>query len=83
MAFIARWHLTTKIQQEKGRRVVKLLFMAGLFAALGAAQVTTAPDYPVSVQTNVRVKMQDGVSLVADIYRPKVEGRLPVAGYPR
>ena len=58
--------------------VVKLLFVAVLFAALPAAQVTTPPDYAVSVQTNVRVKMRDGVSLVADIYRPKAEGRLPV-----
>jgi hypothetical protein len=60
--------------------VVKLPFVAMLFAALAAAQVTTpAPEaYPVSVQTNVRVKMRDGVSLVADIYRPKAEGRLPV-----
>src|SRR6185436_11768401 len=58
--------------------VVKLFFVAVLFAALPTAQVTTAPDYAVSVQTNVRVKMRDGVSLVADIYRPKAEGRLPV-----
>ena len=27
-----------------------------------------------TVETNVRVKMRDGVSLVADIYRPKAEG---------
>jgi len=57
---------------------VKRLFVPALFAALAAAQVTTAPDYAVNVQTNVRVKMRDGVSLVADIYRPKIEGRLPV-----
>ena len=57
---------------------VKFLFVAALFAALAAGQVTTPPDYAVSVQTNVRVKMRDGVSLVADIYRPKVDGRLPV-----
>jgi putative CocE/NonD family hydrolase len=57
---------------------VKRLFVPALFAALAAAQVTTAPDYAVNVQTNVRVKTRDGVSLVADIYRPKIEGRLPV-----
>ena len=57
---------------------VKRLFVPALFAALAAAQVTTAPDYAVDVQTNVRVKTRDGVSLVADIYRPKIEGRLPV-----
>ena len=60
--------------------VVKLPLAAVLFAALVAAQAPIpAPEgYPVSVQTNVRVKMRDGVSLVADIYRPKAEGKLPV-----
>jgi predicted acyl esterase len=60
--------------------VVKLPLAAVLLAALVGAQATTpAPEAsPVSVQTNVRVKMRDGVSLVADIYRPKAEGKLPV-----
>jgi len=34
--------------------------------------------YPVTVQTNVRVKMRDGVALVCDVYRPKAEGKFPV-----
>ena len=71
-------------------QVVKLVLVATLFATLTAAQApapapaaapaqAAAPDtYAVTVQTNVRVKMRDGVSLVADIYRPKVEGKLPV-----
>jgi putative CocE/NonD family hydrolase len=61
-------------------QVVKLPVAALLFATLVAAQAPTpAPEvYPVSVQTNVRVKMRDGVSLVADIYRPKAEAKLPV-----
>jgi putative CocE/NonD family hydrolase len=61
-------------------QVVKLPLAALLFTALVAAQAAApAPEaYPVSVQTNVRVKMRDGVSLVADIYRPKAEGKLPV-----
>ena len=60
--------------------VVKLVLVATLFATLTAAQAPApAPDtYAVTVQTSVRVKMRDGVSLVADIYRPKVEGKLPV-----
>ena len=60
--------------------VVKLFIVAVLCAGLVAAQAPApAPDaYPVSVQTNVRVKMRDGVSLVADIYRPKADGPLPV-----
>ena len=61
-------------------QVVKLPVAALLFATFVAAQAPVpAPEvYPVSVQTNVRVKMRDGVSLVADIYRPKAEGKLPV-----
>jgi uncharacterized protein len=60
---------------------VFFLLCAALFlTALVAAQVATpAPEgYAVTVQTNLRVKMRDGVSLVADVYRPKVEGRFPV-----
>ena len=62
------------------RHIVKLVIVAALFTGLIAAQAPApAPDaYPVTVQTNVRVKMRDGVSLVADIYRPKAEGPLPV-----
>ena len=59
--------------------VVNLFVVAVLFTGLVAAQAPAqAPDAPVSVQTNVRVKMRDGVSLVADIYRPKADGPLPV-----
>src|SRR6266498_2854918 len=34
--------------------------------------------YPVIIDDGVRVKMRDGVSLVADIYRPNGEGKFPV-----
>ena len=34
--------------------------------------------YQVLVENGVRVKMRDGVSLVADVYRPKVDGKFPV-----
>lgn len=50
-----------------------------LLASLAVAQAP-APDapYAVTVQTNVRARMRDGVALVCDIYRPKAEGRFPV-----
>src|SRR4026208_441908 len=32
----------------------------------------------VTVQTGTRVKMRDGISLVADIYRPATPGKFPV-----
>ncbi len=50
-----------------------------LFIASFAQSSAPAPDtYAVQVQTNVRVKMRDGVSLVCDIYRPQGEGKFPV-----
>src|SRR6478752_3692694 len=60
--------------------IVKLPLTVLLFTALISAQAPApAPETDaVTVQTHVRVKMRDGVSLVADIYRPKAEGKLPV-----
>ena len=59
---------------------VTLLLVAMLLSTLTIAQAPApaADTAAVSVQTGVRVKMRDGVSLVADIYRPKAEGKLPV-----
>jgi hypothetical protein len=46
--------------------------------ALGAAlEAEAAIRLPVRVQTGVRVRMRDGVSLVADVYRPDAEGGFP------
>jgi len=35
------------------------------------------PGHPVRIETGVGVKMRDGVTLVADVYRPDAEGRFP------
>jgi hypothetical protein len=62
----------------------KLALIVSLFAALSLAplaiaqSVAPSAEYAVTVETNVRVKMRDGISLVADIYRPKAPGRFPV-----
>ena len=46
--------------------------------ALGAAlEAEAAGRLPIRVETGVRVRMRDGVSLVADVYRPDAEGRFP------
>ena len=37
-----------------------------------------AESYEVKVETNVAAKMRDGVTLRADIYRPRAEGKFPV-----
>jgi putative CocE/NonD family hydrolase len=34
--------------------------------------------YQVLVENGVQVKMRDGVSLIADVYRPRVDGKFPV-----
>jgi putative CocE/NonD family hydrolase len=43
--------------------------------AQGAA---AAKRFDVTVENGVRVKMRDGVTLAADVYRPKGEGKFPV-----
>jgi putative CocE/NonD family hydrolase len=49
---------------------VILLILAGVCFA--------ADQYPVTFERNVAVKMRDGVTLRADIYRPKTDGQFPV-----
>lgn len=50
-----------------------------LFACASSAQSPApAETYQVTVQTGARVKMRDGVYLIADIYRPKASGKFPV-----
>src|SRR5579864_9453173 len=51
-------------------RMACLLFMT---SALGAAD-----HYDVTVEHNVAMKTRDGVTLRADIYRPKADGKFPV-----
>src|SRR5437016_4186016 len=57
-----------------------VLFFAAfvLRAGLLAPAVWAAENYEVTVERNVAAKMRDGVTLRADIYRPKAEGKLPV-----
>ncbi len=50
-----------------------------IMIALPAAGVAWAAEhYEVVVERNVPAKMRDGVTLRADIYRPKAEGKFPV-----
>ena len=48
-----------------------------LAAALGPGQ-SLAQELQVTVDSGVRVRMRDGVMLVADVYRPDAPGRFPV-----
>src|SRR6266852_3318174 len=49
-----------------------------LCAAIFLPVPATAENHEVTVQRNVAAKMRDGVTLRADVYRPKAEGKYPV-----
>jgi putative CocE/NonD family hydrolase len=53
-------------------------FCLALAVLLVAATATAAEHYDVTVEHGVAAKMRDGVTLRADIYRPKAEGKFPV-----
>jgi len=54
-------------------RTLVSLALSTAFATLAWAQ-----QYRVVVEDGVSVKMRDGITLVADIYRPDAEGKFPV-----
>src|SRR5258705_9255761 len=53
-------------------------FAATVILIISAGACFAADQYPVSFEHNVAVKMRDGITLRADIYRPKVDGQFPV-----
>src|SRR5258708_163954 len=59
-------------------RVAIVTACVALFATMAAGMAKAAENYEVVVAWNVAAKMRDGVTLRADIYRPKAEGKFPV-----
>ena len=57
-----------------------VLFFAVFMLSMGlwAPAVKATENYEVTVERNAAAKMRDGVTLRADIYRPKAEGKFPV-----
>jgi hypothetical protein len=53
------------------------LVCAGLLLLASSPSVATS-EYGVTFESNVPVKMRDGVTLRADIYRPNADGKFPV-----
>jgi uncharacterized protein len=51
---------------------------AGVFALLGEVPASAQEHYDVLVERNVPAKMRDGVTLRADVYRPKADGKFSV-----
>ena len=56
-------------------RTVALITAVVLLCALRSS---FADEYAVTFESNVTVKMRDGVTLRADIYRPRADGKFPV-----
>jgi uncharacterized protein len=55
-----------------------LAVLAVIFFVICGPRLAAAEKYEVTVERNVPAKMRDGVTLRADIYRPKAEGKFPV-----
>src|SRR4029079_5607053 len=63
--------------------LTKRVFLITLFAVLwmlgeNVSSITAQTLYRVTIQQSVSVKMRDGVSLVADVYRPVSDEKFPV-----
>jgi len=56
--------------------ILKIAGLSLLMCAPGAGWA--AEEYAVVYENNVQMKTRDGVTLYADIYRPKAEGKFPV-----
>ena len=59
-------------------RIAAFLACAMAIALMTAGVARAAENYEVVVERNVAAKMRDGVTLRADIYRPKADGKFPV-----
>src|SRR6266571_3476475 len=59
-------------------RVVSAFLLGMALAQLAPTSLAAAEKYEVTVERNVTAKMRDGVTLRADIYRPKADGKFPV-----
>src|SRR5208283_5856864 len=57
-------------------RVLAYCFFA--LTVLAPTGVKAVDSYEVTVERGVSVKMRDGVTLRADIYNPKADGKFPV-----
>ena len=60
------------------RTVLAGLTSICVWCVLAAPMVLGDEHYDVVIEHNVEAKMRDGVTLRADVYRPKAEGKFPV-----
>jgi len=57
-------------------RTVALISAGALL--LASSSTVAVDEYPVTFESSVPVKMRDGVTLRADVYRPRADGKFPV-----
>lgn len=60
------------------RTTLFFVFVAFGLAHFAPARLAAAENYQVTVERNVAAKMRDGITLRADVYRPKADGKFPV-----
>ena len=67
-------------QGDRWARIYSALVLAGFMAltVLAPAGARAAENYEVTVERDLAVKMRDGVTLRADVCRPKADGKFPV-----
>ena len=58
------------------RRVLRAYF--AVLAVLAPAGVSAADSYEATIERSAPIKMRDGITLRADICRPKADGQFPV-----
>jgi len=56
----------------------RCLLLAGLLTGGPAATAPVDGPYPLAFEANLEMKTRDGVTLRADVYRPKADGKFPV-----
>ncbi len=66
---------TARVRRKPQRRAAVIAMIIFVF---GGTSLAAAEKYEVTAERNVPAKMRDGVTLRADIYRPKADGKFPV-----
>jgi len=67
-----------KISRNAAKRVLTAFLLAVAASQLAPVGRADTNKYDVTVERGVAAKMRDGVTLRADIYRPKADGKFPV-----
>src|SRR5256884_9326047 len=69
---------STRILRFAARGVLAAFLFGAALSELTPLSPADTDKYEVTVERNVAAKMRDGVTLRADIHRPKADGRFPV-----